>query len=253
MPEPTSFKDHFSGHAGEYASYRPRYPARLAEVLASHTAAHRVAVDCGCGNGQLSPLLAEHFDLVHALDPSAEQVAHAIPHPRVQYRVARAEATGLPDHVADLVVAAQAVHWFDQAAYWREVRRIAAPGALCAIVGYAVMRCDAAIDACVQRFHDVALAPFWPPERMSVIRGYRDVDFPFDEVSVPAVDITAEWTLDQMIPYLGTWSAVKRAEQAGQGHLFREVGEELGRLWGDPATARPVRWPVVVRMGRVSG
>mgnify|MGYP001287933640 CR=1 FL=1 len=101
MPE-----DHFSRQAFSYARVRPRYPAALFAHLAALAPATGCAWDCATGNGQAAVGLAEHFDLVHATDLSAEQIAHAAVHPRVRYHVAPAEASGLPDGCADVVTVA---------------------------------------------------------------------------------------------------------------------------------------------------
>ena len=58
------------------------------------------------------------------------------------YRVAPAEASGLDDASCDLVVAAQAAHWFDLPRYWAEVARVLKPGGLAALVGYGLLRID---------------------------------------------------------------------------------------------------------------
>tara|TARA_R100000306_G_scaffold742_2_gene1955 strand:- start:14797 stop:14955 length:159 start_codon:yes stop_codon:yes gene_type:complete len=47
-----SFKDYFSKQAVEYQAYRPKYPTDLFIWLASLTADHELAWDCGTGNGQ---------------------------------------------------------------------------------------------------------------------------------------------------------------------------------------------------------
>ncbi|WP_425501040.1 class I SAM-dependent methyltransferase [Skermanella pratensis] len=81
-------------------------------------------------------MLGAEFDRVEATDASAEQIAQAASHPRVTYRVARAEESGLPDRSCDLVAAAQAAHWFDLPAYWAggrpraQARRACRPGLL---------------------------------------------------------------------------------------------------------------------------
>src|SRR2546426_10335114 len=64
--------------------------------------------------------LADRFARVIATDASAEQIAQAAPHPKVGYRCAPAETSGLPNGAVDLAVAAQAVHWFDLARYYAE-------------------------------------------------------------------------------------------------------------------------------------
>lgn len=88
-----------------YARYRPTYPEALAAFLARDVPG-RNALDVGCGSGQLTCQLAEHLDSVVGVDPSADQLAHAQPHPRVRYVCAPAEATGIPAHSVGLVTAA---------------------------------------------------------------------------------------------------------------------------------------------------
>ncbi|UEM05770.1 class I SAM-dependent methyltransferase [Skermanella rosea] len=245
------FKDHFSGHAALYADCRPSYPPALAQALASAAPARRLALDSGCGSGQLSVLLGAEFDRVEATDASAEQIAQATPHPRVAYRVARAEASGIPDGSCDLAVAAQAAHWFDLPAYWAEVGRVLRPGGLAALVGYGLLRIDPALDAVVDGFYGDGtggIGRFWPPERKLVDTGYRDLDFPFREAPPPRIDMTAQWDRPKFIGYIGTWSAVKAAEKRGLDPL-PGFAEAVARLWPDAGEVRQVRWPLLLRIG----
>src|SRR5207248_8441612 len=89
------FKDHFSGHAVEYAKFRPRYPDKMFEYLASISPRPERAWDCATGNGQAAVGLARHFDNVTATDASAQQIESAEPNDRISYRVAPAEASGI--------------------------------------------------------------------------------------------------------------------------------------------------------------
>jgi SAM-dependent methyltransferase len=245
------FKDHFSGVATTYATSRPTYPPALVDALADRCERTDLALDCGCGNGQLSTLLAARFARVIATDASAAQIAQAVPHARVEYRVARGEASGLADHSVDLVVAAQAVHWFDQPAFWTEVRRVARPGALCALVTYHLMNIVPAIDDYVRHFHDVVLSEYWPPERASVIAGYSDIEFPFAELVMPPLEIASEWNFAELMNYLDTWSGIKAAEKVLPESPRVAFGRTVAPLWGDAARRRIVRWPLTVRCGRV--
>ena len=98
-----NFKDHFSDRAALYATFRPLYPDSLFALLAGLTPEHRVALDCGTGNGQAALGLVNHFERVIAIDPSADQINRATPHPRIDYRESRAESLSLPDASVDLV------------------------------------------------------------------------------------------------------------------------------------------------------
>jgi len=113
LSNPEDFPDHFSTVAKRYAAYRPHYPQALADALAALAPHHDLAWDAGCGNGQLSVLLAERFTHVIATEPSQTQLDAATAHPRIDYRCAKAEDAVLAESSVDLAVAAQAAHWFD--------------------------------------------------------------------------------------------------------------------------------------------
>jgi SAM-dependent methyltransferase len=244
------FKDHFSAVASGYQTFRPGYPSALFEWLASIAPRRERAVDLGCGTGQASVALATRFDEVIALDPSAEQIAHATEHARVTYRVAPAEATGLPPASADLVVAAQAMHWFDHDRLHVELARIARPGAIFAAFTYALCRVDPAVDEVVDRLYRVILGPFWPPERSHVDAGYRTLPFPWPEVTAPSLGIEESWSLDRFLGYLGTWSAVSAYRRAKEEDPVALVAAPLMEAWGS-ARVRAITWDLAVRAGRI--
>jgi hypothetical protein len=90
-----NFKDHFSKQAADYAKFRPGYPNELFAYLGSIAPSRKLAWDCGTGNGQAAVRLASVFDRVVATDASEKQIANSQPHPRVEYRVAPTENSGL--------------------------------------------------------------------------------------------------------------------------------------------------------------
>ena len=234
-----------------YARFRPDYPSGLAACLASAAPDLRRAVDVGCGNGQLTRLLASLFDAVLGLDPSADQIAHAQPGERVRYQCAPAECLPVADRSASLITAAQAAHWFDLPAFYREVQRVAAPGAVIALISYGVLRLEPALDARFQRFYRDGIGPYWPPERALVDGGYATLDFPFDEMQAPALEIRVDWPLDGLLGYLMTWSAVRAAREAGHEQLLLDFARDITALWGDADTPRTLVWPLNMRIGVV--
>ncbi|MFZ5707712.1 MAG: class I SAM-dependent methyltransferase [Pseudomonadota bacterium] len=246
----SGFKDHFSSHASAYSTYRPRYPAALADWLASEAPSTSLAVDVGCGSGQLSILLADRFAQVAALDPSAEQIANAAPHAKVAYRVAPAEQTGVAAGSADLLTAAQAAHWFDLPAFFAEARRILKPGGLIALVTYAGMKPGSDVATIVETFRTETLAPYWPPERAMVDNDYRDIRLPFDAVDAPRLILEARWSLDALIGYLDTWSAVRAMERSVGRAAFERTVELLRDAWGPSEDSRLLQWPLTVVAGR---
>jgi SAM-dependent methyltransferase len=241
----------FDQGASAYARFRPEYPPELAAFLAAAAPDRRLAVDVGCGNGQLTRLLAPCFDQVVGIDPSADQIAHAQPAAHVAYRCAPAERIPLADGSASLVTAAQAAHWFDLPAFYGEVRRIGRPGTIVALVSYGVLELGPMLDARFQAFYRDEIGPFWPPQRQLVDTGYATIDFPFEELPQPAMAIHRQWPLPQLLGYLTTWSAVRSAREAGREGLLTAFADDIGAAWGDPGVPRPVRWPINMRIGRL--
>jgi SAM-dependent methyltransferase len=237
------FADHFSTIAARYAAYRPRYPAALVDLLAAEAPARHLAWDAGCGTGQLSVDLARRFDQVIATDPSQAQIAAAEPAPRVFYRCEPAEASTLAAASCDLVVAAQAAHWFAWPRFVAEVGRVARPGALAALVSYGVPVFDG--DAPLRAYREV-IARDWPPGREHVENGYRDLRWPWPAVAAPEMELVEHWTRDELVGYVGTWSAtVKRVAAHGTGAV-----EALAAAL--PERTYEVRWPLALVLARVS-
>ncbi len=243
----------FTTVAREYASYRPGYPPELFAWLARMSPARELAWDCGCGSGQASVALAEHFTRVHATDVAAAQIAAAKPHPRVSYSVAPAERCALPDASVDLVTVAQALHWFDVEAFYAEARRVARPGALLAVWNYPRPRfVDAELDRRFLAFYADVVGPYWPPERAHVEQNYRTLPFPFEEIDAPSFVLELRWDLDQVIGYVSSWSATARYRQALSRDPVSLLRASLAPAW-PPGGIAPVRMPIGLRVGRLRG
>lgn len=251
MSERASFADHFSGHAQTYARARPDYPCELFAWLAGQCARRALAWDVGCGNGQASVALAAHFAKVHASDPSATQIAQARVHPRVRYAVEAGEDCTLTDASVDCISVAQALHWFDHPRFYTQVRRVARPGALFAAFGYERSRVSPTIDAVFAHLYSDLLGAYWPPERAHVEARYRSLPFPFTEITPPAFELHAAWTLTQYLDYLRSWSATQRYLQAHGEDPVTLLAADFARAWGEPSSPRTVRWPMILRVGRV--
>jgi SAM-dependent methyltransferase len=247
----TTFKDHFSGHATGYAQSRPTYPPELFEWLASQCPRRDRAWDAGCGNGQAAVALTTHFGQVVASDPSAQQIAAATPHPRVHYRVEPAESPSLDDGSVDLITVAQAFHWFDHARFQAQVRRVAAPHGIVAVWTYGLSRVTPEVDAIYGELYEQRLGAWWQPERRDVENGYRDLPFPFEAIHAPGFSMTLEWTLDQYLAYLRTWSASQKHLLETGIDAVHGIAPAMMRAWGAAGRRRTVTWPLALRAGRV--
>jgi SAM-dependent methyltransferase len=246
-----NFKDLFSDHSDLYLRARPHYPAALFDWIAAEAPARGCAWDVGCGNGQASVALATRFDHVVATDPSQKQLANAVANPRIDYRNEAAEDTTIADRSVDAVTAAQALHWFDLAAFIAEVQRVAVPGALFAAWCYAHCSVTPAVDAVIAHLYEDILGTYWSPERKLVDEGYASLALPFASVGIPAFEMRVEWNLQQLLAYLTSWSAAQKYLQATGEDAVASVAEDLTAAWRESERVRPVRWTLAIRAGRV--
>ena len=99
------------------------------------------------------------FDRVIATDASEKQIAKAEPHERVEYRVAPAENSRIEPATVDLIVVAQALHWFDLERFYAEARRVLKSDGVLAASAYNLLHIDPVIDEVVNR---VLLRGRWP-------------------------------------------------------------------------------------------
>jgi SAM-dependent methyltransferase len=132
--------ERFSNRVSDYVSGRPGYPHAavlwLAETFELDPPA--MIADVGAGTGISAALLLTHgFDVV-AIEPNDAMREAAIEHlgvnPQFRAIAATAEATTLPAASVDAVIAAQAFHWFDRAAFRAECMRILKPFGFAALM-----------------------------------------------------------------------------------------------------------------------
>ncbi|WP_424467246.1 class I SAM-dependent methyltransferase [Pseudoclavibacter helvolus] len=250
----TDARNWFDEGGRAYSQFRPSYPGTLAARLAELAPSTDLAIDVGCGTGQFTTTLGDTFERVVGLDPSGEQIANAAPHAHVEYRRSAAESlpASIRDHSAGLVSAAQAAHWFDLDTFYGEAARVSVDGGIVALLCYGILHIDnPGIDERAQQFYAEDLDAYWPPSRRLVEREYRDLPFPFEELEFHAPSIQKRLTLDALLGYFSTWSAVRAAREAGRAGLLEDVGRDLAALWGDPATERVTTWPIGGRVGRI--
>jgi SAM-dependent methyltransferase len=243
---------YFTSQAKLYAEFRPDYPAALFEFIAAAAPGHALAWDCATGSGQAATGLADHFQRVIATDASEAQIAHARPHPRIEYRVAPAEASGLPDHCADAITVTQALHWLKFEPFFAEVRRVAKPNALFIATVYSdpVLE-DPAANAILHNYNKVVVGPHWPPERKFVDERYESIPIPFAPIQAPTLRLEKNWTLAELAGYLRSWSATVRCTKATGSDPVIEFERAMRQHWPHPDQPRHLCWPFTILASRV--
>jgi SAM-dependent methyltransferase len=242
----------FSLVAKDYAAGRPGYPDELFDWLAAIAPGRDLAWDAATGSGQAAWGLAHRFDRVIATDISAEQLLHARQHPKIDYRVARSESSGLPDRSVDLAVSAAAAHWFDLPRYYEELRRVMRPGGAAVAWTYHVARVgDAPLDAILWRFYKDVLGPYYPPNVLLVDDGFAGIELPGREIPAPSFFATVRWSARDVAKFAASWSSVPAFIAATNTNPIPALEAEVAAAFGGPDVVRALRFPLYVRASRL--
>ena len=213
----------------------------------------QLAWDCGCGNGQATVAIADHFMRVVGTDPSATQIDAAEARANIDYRVEPAEHSSLTGTSASLITVAQALHWFDHTAFYAEVKRVLKPNGLFAAWAYSDCATgDAAIDRIKDRLYIDLTGPYWPPERVYVDAGYKTLPFPFVEVAAPSVSdgrLVDGRSSARLLPLMVGDAALHQSERRGSGRIDRTgTTRGMGRCEQSPRSALAI--PSALRKSR---
>ncbi len=128
-------KNRFSDRVEQYIKYRPAYPDAVISTLQLEIGlmSDDVVADIGSGTGISAQLLLEHGNTVYGVEPN-EPMRKASEGLLREYNNfisvhGSSEHTGLKEGSVDVIVCAQAFHWFSPSETKREFQRIAANGA----------------------------------------------------------------------------------------------------------------------------
>lgn len=241
----------FATEAAEYAHLRPTYPSDLFSFLSKVAPSRDVVWDCATGNGQAATQLARSFGRVIATDESAEMIAQATPDPKIVYRVAEAEDSGIEDRSVDLVTVAAAIHWFDLDRFYAEVRRVEKPGGVIAAWTYYTPVFGNAIDGIIWHLaHDI-LGDYWDERVHYVVDEFHDLPFPFERVEAPSFRTDMKWNMQDLLGYFETWSSSLKYREVNGTHPTELIKANLTRAWGDPDQKQDLHFPLYTRLGRV--
>ena len=239
--------------AGDYAVYRPEYPAQLfSEILAElrqHGVMREAMLDVGCGSGQAMLPLAPHFRRCLGVDVSQSQVEACRKQlerkldkavaDRCSVAVGGASDFAMPADVrsVDLVTVAQAMHWFDMEAFGAQLNKHLRPGGLLVAWTYGLTQLEPQPCNDILKELDAKLMAegHWPPERRHVDDGFAKLIplVPYPLIRTVTLNPTAERSLDAFVSYLGTWSGITRYEKAtGDKQLLATVKSRMAAHLG---------------------
>ena len=224
-------KNLFSANSPDYERFRPDYPGALYDYIFGYVKNFDHAWDCATGNGQAAKFLAAVFKQVAASDISSAQLANAYQSANIRYHQSSAESSPFGNNQFDLVAVAQAFHWFNFEQFFREVKRVLKPAGVLAVWTYDLLKVNAAINVIIDDFYHNIVGPYWEDERKHVDRQYRDVRFPFSHVQTKRFSIQKEWSLQNLVGYLQTWSSVDKYQKHHRENPVQSLEERLAQFW----------------------
>lgn len=243
-------KDNFSENASAYSKYRPDYPEELINDIVRLAEIRDNAWDCGTGNGQAAAALSNYFQKIYASDISKNQIENAEIKNNIEYSIQPAENTNYPDNFFNLIISAQAAHWFNLNLFYNEVKRTAKPDAIIAIIGYGLITTNDSTSEVIRDFYERITGPYWDPERKYLDDEYRTIPFPFEEIILPSYRIRRKMTYDDLVNYFGTWSAVHHYRKKNNSDPLTQIETSLKNSWGN-SSVKDFYFPVFTRIGRI--
>ena len=211
-----------ASHALKYSKYRPTYPTSLVDLLLGYIsrrgASQDVVIDVGCGSGQSTFQLEDHFSRCIGVDISSAQIKEAREKARnrsrdnVTFMVGGATEIPVEANSVDLVTIAQAWHWLpDPSLFYSECKRVLKPNGCLAVYGYGNvhLRNDSA-NAFVKDFYVNTLNGCWHSERRHIDDEYSEVTLPFSNTERHDLVMSRETSLSDFIGYVSSWSAYEK-------------------------------------------
>jgi SAM-dependent methyltransferase len=205
-----------------------------------------LAWDVGTGNGQAAIGLAEYFEKVVATDINEAQLKRAVKHERISYHLTpttmsedQMVALVGGDNSVDLIVAAQAVHYFDLAPFYNVAKRVLRKeGGLIAVWVYNGLVISPEVDSIMKRLED-STSPFRTPVMNLAFDGYKTLPFPFESIGMGSegkpimLDIPHKLSLKGFIGFLRSWQPAVKAKERGVELVTQDLINKFEEAWGD--------------------
>ncbi|XP_003740084.2 putative methyltransferase DDB_G0268948 [Galendromus occidentalis] len=238
-------------HAELYSKFRPSPPTELLHRIVSCASSRESLLDVGCGSGQCTELMAEHFKRVVGCDNSRAQIEQAEARRtekkllNVEYKLSSVGNMIFGAGSFDVITASQCVHWFDVGEFYSEAHRVLRKNGLLAMFGYCVplpvsgvSEIDSAIETRIMRLYRSDLGPFWETDRSLIDSCYRTLRKPgrgFEPLLQElAIHQKRPTDLDGYIQYLATWSSFQKFKKKNpDADLLGELKSDLRNLLRD--------------------
>ena len=214
----------------------PLTPWELLSWISGLSDRNTLCVDCGAGSTGTANYLAKTFDLSVALDVNPVLGPCA---KNVEKHTGSANSLLFDTDSVDLLISVQAFHHFDRERHVSEALRVLRPGGIFAALCWGEMQIPDAVRSAYASVFD-AIAPYWEPERASVLAGYPDLLLPGQRIELALAHRSHRVSLDQFEEIIASWSGLQSALRAGVD-LPEPKEDDLEKL----DTSFEVRWPLI--------
>ena len=110
---------------------------------------------------------------------------------------------------------------------------------------------DDEVNKAVRTFYKDVTEPYWEAERRFVDEKYQTIQFEYEQLPSREFETTLQWTRNDLLGYISTWSALRNYTKQHGGSLLPVIEKKLLELW--PANeSKQVTFPVYLRLGRIT-
>jgi hypothetical protein len=112
------------------------------------------------------------------------------------------------------------------------------------------LQVDDPVNVLIKDLYSNTLGLYWDAERKHVDAAYASIPFPFPEIPLPEMHMQYEWTVEHLLGYLETWSALQHyIRKNGHSPLNQEFLSALKTVWPE-AEVKTVKFPIFGRITR---
>ena len=116
------------------------------------------------------------------------------------------------------------------------------------MIGYGLPQTGKPLQDIIDHFYTKIIGPYWDTERHYIDEAYQTIPFPFEEIRMADYQIVYQWSFEQLVGYIGTWSAVKHYTKQHNENPVSFIEYKLKNAWGDTAT-HSFTFQILLRVG----
>lgn len=201
-----------------------------------------------------------------ATDINESQLQRAMKHPKVTYHHTPLSMSDDDlvtllggENSIDLIVVAQALHYFDLKRFYSIVKRVLRKqGGIIAAWVYNDLIITPKVDSIMKRLVDSTL-PFRNPTMNLAFDGYKTIEFPFNYKNVrlgtqgspKVLDIPHKLSLNGFLGFLKSWQPLVKAKEQGVELLTSCMIDEFKEAWGDDTQVKNVFYKGYMLAGKL--